>query len=910
MRRPLLRLLNTLRHGRAEDELAREMEAHLGVLEDAFRAQGMDPGSARLAARRAMHGVESTKDAHRDARAFVWLEDFARDIRHAFRMMRRDKAWTAVVVLCLALGIGANTAIFGAVNGLLVAKLPVKDPDSLVRLRHTLPNDMATMSDDYGYSADVGGRDVRATFSFPMFRELQDANRAMTSLAAAAPLGQVNIAVDGAAEVASGFMVSGNYFATLGVSARLGRTLQPSDDTASAAPVAVVTDAYWRSRFGADPQIVGRDIHVNNVPATIVGVLPPGYAGIQRPTGGAPDLTLPLALFERISPDPDERLEMPTRWWLELIGRLLPDATPQQVQGNLAGVFQTAARSGRDEYLAGLTDEQRALEADRSREDVPDLIVDSASRGVYDAPENDTRIVAILGGAVGLVLLLVCANVANLLLSRSTTRQREMSVRQSLGASGGRLARQLLTESLLLAALGGALGLLAGYWSRFLLPAQTGRTFTFDGGLVVFIAALTALAGVAFGIAPALRAARSLDAELRTGGRTVTRSRARLGRGLLVFQVTVSLLLLIGAGLFLRTVDNLRKVDVGFDPDNVVIFRVNPGLTGYERQNVAALYDRIAARLSTVPGVRAVGASHMRLLSGAENTTTIYSGSAKHGEIFRLVVTPSFFDTLGIPLMAGRSLTDRDTATSPKIAVVNQSFAALDVFGGISPIGRRFGHSPEDSTAIEVVGIVANVKYSEVRDDAPPTMFVPFSQAAQPSASFEVRTAVDPLLVVNGLRAAMREIDPNLPLTDITTQVNLIEGRFTRERVLAQLYSLFGALAAIVAAIGLFGVMSYGVARRTNEIGIRMTLGARPARVLAQVLGEALTLAAVGIAVGLLVAMGAGRLIDSQLYGLAPTDPVTAAGAAALMIAAAAIAAYVPARRASRVDPMVALRCE
>ncbi len=911
MRRILLRLLSVFRHGRAEDELAREIDAHLALLEDEYRRRGLSDTQARLAARRAINGVERTKDAHRDARAFVWIEDFARDARLALRTMRRDKGWTAVVILSLGLGLGANTAIFGAVNGLLVSRLPaVDDPDSLVRLRHAGTNDMVTSSNDYGYSADVGGRDVRATFSFPMFRELQDANRTLVDLAAGAPLGQLNVAVDGAADVATGFVVSGNYFAMLGVPARLGRTLQPSDDAASAPPAAVLSDAYWRSRFDADPQAVGRDIHVNNFLVTVVGVLPPGYVGVQRPMDAAPDLTLPLVMFDRLSAGRDERVEMATFWWLQLVGRLRSGVTSEQVRGNLAGVFRAAARGGLDAYLAGLSDEERAQQFNTTRRDVPDLIVDSASRGVYDAPENDTRVVGMLAGAVGLVLLLVCANVANLLLSRSTARQREMAVRQSIGASAGRLARQVLTETLLLAILGGAVGLLAGYGSRFLLPAQTGRTFAFDRTLVLFIAGVTMATGLVVGIVPALRARPSLDAELRAGGRTVTRSRAALGRGLLIFQVTASLVLLVGAGLFLRTVDNLRRVDVGFDPRNLVVFRVSPSLAGYERDRIAALLDRLSSRVAAVPGVRAVSTSHLPLLSSASNTSSIYAARGNYHDMYRLVVTPSFFDTLGIPLTEGRGFGDRDTSTSPKVALVNQAAAALDVFGGLSPVGQRFGYSPEENASIEIVGVVGDTKYNQVRTDPPPTIYVPFRQAPALAAFFEVRTAVDPLSVVPALRAAVHEIDSNLPLTSVSTQSELIEGRIVQERVLARLYSLFGGLAAVVAAMGLFGLMSYSLARRTNEIGIRMTLGAQPDRVLRLVLRESMTLVVVGVASGWLGALAAGRLIASQLYDLAPTDPTTAIGASILMLAVSAIAGYLPARRAARVDPMVALRCE
>ncbi len=846
------------------------------------------------------------------------------DLRHALRMMRHAKGWTAVVVLSLALGIGANVAIFSAVNGLLLQSVPVRDPDSLVRLRRMGRNQMATSSSDYGFSAPrIAGQDMRVSFSYPMFREFQAANRTMTDLIAGAPQGRVNVIVNGEADMASGFVVSGNYHRVLGVEPLLGRAILPDDDEPGASPVVVISQRYWQSRFGGDSAVVGRVIQVNAVPVTIVGVLPASFTGIQRPNATAPDVTFPLALDERISPrppprpgvPPTPRLGQPTTWWLQVVGRLRPGATAAQVEGNLGGVFRAAARAGMDSYLAGLSDEDRARTFNQNRTEVPQLVVDSASRGIYDATTSDSRTITVLGVVVGLVLLIVCANVANLLLSRATGRQRELAVRQSLGATRARLVRQLLTESLLLSSAGAALGVLLGDWGQRLLPGRAGQDVPLDWTLLWFALGITMLTGVLFGIAPALRASRPIEAGLKGSGRSLTASRTVLGRSLLVVQVAVSLMLLIGAGLFLQTVRNLARVDVGFDPSNLMLFRVSPGLNRYDDARISALYDELGTRIAAVPGVRSVGLSHLALLSGASNTTSIYieglppPPSGERNEMYRIVASPGFFETLQIPVLAGRGFSDRDTETSPKVALLNDA-AVRAYFGGETPVGRRFGHSPEENAEFEIVGVVRDVRYASVREPAPPTMFVPYRQTRVAQTMFEVRTAGEPLATVNAIREAVRQVDPNLPITDVTTQRAEIDERYQQEQIFARAYLLFGGLAVLVASVGLFGLMSYSVARRTNEIGIRMALGAQPQWVMGLVMRESMTLASIGVAAGLAGALAAGRLVASQLYEVSAFDPTTVTAATLTLLMISALAAAIPARRAARVDPMDALRIE
>ena len=849
-----------------------------------------------------------------------------KDLRHAVRVLLRAKGWTAVVILSLALGIGANTAIFTGVNALLLTRIPVRDPDTLVRLRYGGRNDMVTSSSDYGYSSKGrDGQNIRTTFSFPMYQQFLTDNQTLSELFAFAPFGRVNVVVDGQAEIANSFISTGNYYQGLGIGARIGRTIVPDDDRPTAPPVAVISSKYWHTRFSTDPAVLGKTIRVNNVVVTIVGVLPPEFTGVQQPVAEAPDIALPLALDPQLDvslppppgqPQQPERLAQPTYWWLQVMGRLKPGATAAQVQANLGTVFQNTARAGLDSYLKSLSDTARNTAMNRTRTEVPNLLADSAKRGVYDVNSTDVRSASILTTIVALVLLIVCANVANLLLSRATTRHKELSVRLSLGATRARLVRQLLTESLLLAFIGGALGILVGYYGKLLLPPPVNQGALIDWRVIGFVFGVTTLTGIVFGIAPALRATGvNVNETLKQTGRSVTGARSRLGKSLLVVQVAVSLMLLVGSGLFLRTLHNLRQVDVGFNPQNLLLFRINPSLMRFDEKRQIALYNQLLEKIGTVPGVRAVALSNPALLSGSVNSTSIFVRGRVYptgqrdlnNSINRLVTSTNFFEMMEIPLVLGRGFTSRDNETAPKVVVINEA-AAKKYFPNENPVGQRFGSSIETTDQLEVIGVLRDAKYNSVRDPAPPTMYVPHLQARAGSAVIEVRTAGDPVSVTSGVREAVRQVEPNLPMMDVSTQLEQVERRFAQEKIFAQAYTLFGGLALLVASIGLFGLMSYAVARRTNEIGIRMALGAQRGDVMRQVLVESMILVAIGVAIGVAGSLGAGRFVSTLLFGLAPTDMLTIAAATALMIAVSALAGFLPARRASRVDPMVALR--
>src|SRR5262245_18583382 len=525
---------------------------------------------------------------------------------------------------------------------------------------------MVASSSDYGASSrDPNGHQIRTTFSYPMYQQFAADNQTMTDLIACAPYGRLNVVVDGHADIASGFISSGNYYRVLGLNANPGRTIAPEDDRPDSPPVAVISSKYWRSRFGSDPNIVGKVVRVNNVAVTIVGVMVPALTDMQRALSGGPDIAVPLALDAQLTSG-EPRLGQPTYWWVQVLGRLKPGVTAPQVHANLASVFQHTARAGMDSYLSALPEAQRATALNRNRKEIPYLIVDSASHGVYDVRDADLRAVTILSVVAALVLLIVCANVANLLLSRALTRQKEISVRLSMGATRWRLVRQFLTESVVLAAIGGSLGMLVGYWGQRLLPGPPGQEpAPLDWRVLAFVMVVTLVTGIVFGLAPALRATRvDVSSALKDNSRSVVRSRSRLSKALLVVQVAVSLVLLVGAGLFIRTLQNLRRVDVGFNTRNLVVFRVSPALNRYDETRIARLYSQLIERLRAVGGVRAVGLSSMPLIAGGTSSTSMFVAArsnppTRQGDINRLAISPEYFDTMEMRLLGGRGFTAR-----------------------------------------------------------------------------------------------------------------------------------------------------------------------------------------------------------------------------------------------------------
>jgi predicted permease len=843
------------------------------------------------------------------------------DLKHAYRMLMQSKGWTVVVLLSLAIGIGATTALFTAVNGLLLQTIPVREPNELAILKWTGKNDMVRSSSDYGFSALHNGERVRSTFSYETYTRLKAANQTLTDLIAGTSLESFNFGSNGTSEIASAFGVSGNYFQVLGVSAIAGRTIEDSDAQPGAAPVAVLSHAFFQRRFGGDTSIVGKTVRLNNTVVTVVGVLPPSYIGIQRMADTARDVTVPFVIEAQLVPSVQNflssapakrRLDDATNWYIQIAGRLKPGVTLAQVQGNLAGPFQQAARAGMDSYMAGLSDAERKLSRNqREGSAMPNLLVLAGGQGIYNLDTTSQRSASVLSVIVILLLLIVCANVANLLLSRAAARYREVSVRLSMGASRRRLVRQLLTESLLLSGTGGALGIALGYWGKKLLPF--GQNTAIDWQVLAFVAGISMLTGLVFGLVPALRATQvDLASAMKENSRSVVVSRTWLSKGLLVTQVAVSVVLLIGAGLFVRTLQNLRSVDVGFSANNILMFRINPALNGYAPERITQLYQRMQAALEGLPGVQTVALTRTALLSGSTSTTGMFRQGATTEkdaqDMYIMSVSPKFFDTMQIRLLRGRDFDARDVQNATASVIINET-AAKKYFPNEDPIGQRIGQSPEESAQSEIVGIIRDTKYDSVREAAPPTVYTSIRPGTR-SLTVMVRTAGEPAAMTETVRQALQQIDADVPMTGITTQSDQVDARFAQERLFALAYSLFGALALLLACIGLFGLMSYSVSRRTNEIGIRMALGAQRAGVVGMVLQESMLMVAIGVGLGLAGALAGGRFVQSVLYGLSTTDVWTISAAIGATILVSLAAGYLPARRASRVDPMVALRYE
>jgi predicted permease len=858
------------------------------------------------------------------------MGSFLQDLRYGIRMLLKSKAFTAAAVLSLAVGIGANTAVFSLVDAVLLKTLPVRKPQELVLFNWLSGEKYMAASISGSLNRDSAtGLSTSTSFSTDTFRRFSDKSQTLADIFAFAEVEQLNVNIDGQPEIASGQLVSGDYYSGLGVATAAGRAITATDDQPAANPVAVISYRYWQRRFGLDPKTVGETVSINGVPFTIIGVAAHGFEGTLE-VGSSPDLSMALSMEPQIRALSGSILNETGTWWLQIIGRLKPGETREKTRAELEGVFQQSALDGHDSALAKAAKrppEEREGPPDREPPDVPTLRVASGSQGLTDARDDYGLSLLILMAVVGLVLLIACANVATLLLSRAAVRQREIAVRLALGATKWRVTRQLLTESVLLSTLAGGLGVLLAFWGKDLLltlrPWGGGPLdldLRLDLRVFCFTAAVTLLTGVLFGGVPAFRAARlDLTPALKDNARSVIGGgRFGLTKALVIAQVAMSLLLVIGAGLFVRTLANLHSVDLGFDPKNLLLFRVDPRLSGYKKDQIPNLYQQMLDQIDAVPGVVRATLSRHPLLSNSASITQAYaegqenSGAPSSMRDMTWVqrVRANFLETMEIPIVAGRGLTEKDDERAPKVAVINQAMARK-YFGDESPIGRRFGfESPERSRDIEIVGVARDAKYSSIRMEKPYTVYLPYLQDLRGlgQMNFEVRTASDPALLVASIRRAISQVDGNLPLFDISTQVQRAESSLASERLFATLSVFFGSLAVFLACLGLYGVMSYSVARRTREIGIRMALGAHTGDVVGLVMRESMLLVLMGVVIGLAAALAATRLIASILFGLAATDPLTISFAVLIMIGVAAVAGFLPARRASLVDPMVALR--
>ena len=863
------------------------------------------------------------------------MQTFWQDLRYGIRMLLKARAFTAIAVFSLALGIGANTALFSIVDAMLLRKLPVREPEQLVLFKSTAPREFSSGSYTGNSNTDpVTG--LRTMTSFPHQSYLRLREQQESVLADVFAFGSVslNVNVDGQADVAIGQAVSGNYYEGLGVRALHGRTLTDNDDQAASEAVAVISHRYWMQRFGGEEGVVGKQITINNVAFTIVGITPPEFEGAMQ-VGSTLDVTIPIAWEPQLTSEKERsRMYGAGVWWLRLMGRLKPGATPEQAQASLNGVFQQSVvehRSARQaQPLAPGQPPIRSLE----EKDMPNLAIISGEQGEMNRREFYQRPLYMLLGVVGLVLLIACANVANLLLARASARQKEIAVRLAMGASRWRIVRQMLTESVLLAILGGGFGIMFAFWIKDGLLAVTewgGRGMSaldprLDLRVLGFTFALSVVTGVLFGVAPAWRSTSlDLTPALKDSARNSSAAtRSLLSKSLVVAQVAMSLLLLVGAGLFLRTLINLQKAETGFNADNLLLFTVDPNLIGYKNERLANLYKQITERLEAVPGVRSVTFSRTAMLAQSSSSRSFYLPGATEtgadgrvkstGDLYVHQVRENFLEAMGIPLLAGRTLSAQDGEKAPRVAVVNQTFANR-FFPGEDAVGKRFGFSPDKTSDVEIIGVARDAKYARQRDEIQPTAYLTWMQELRSltGATFEVRTTGDPTSYVTAARESVREVDANLPLSGIKTQVEQMDETLAMERLFAKLLSLFGLLAQQLASIGLYGVLAWSVSQRTQEIGIRMALGASRGNVLAMVLRQGMTLTVLGIALGLTGAYVLSKYLESlstMLYGVKASDPWTF-GVISLTLTLVALAAcYIPARRATKVDPMVALRYE
>jgi predicted permease len=901
-----------------------ELACHLELLTHDLLKSGFPPEEAARRARVALGPMLKHQEDMRASLGLRWWDQLSADLCYGARLLRKSPSFTAVAAVSLALAIGVNTTIFSLARQLLYERLDVPHAENLRLLGWTVTRAHSAVHDTWGdWNKLPDGRAVSHVFSYPVYEQVKAENHTLEDLLAFKETG-MNATIRGEAQRVRTEMVSGNYYGALGVRAELGRPIQPSDDrTPGQGTVAVISDGLWEREFGRSSAVLGQTIKLNNIPLTVVGVNPRGFTGAQS-TLSSPDVFVPLSMQPLVSPaswnGPDALSELANtrEWWVNVMGRIKP------------GVSEAQAQAALNTQLAAAV---RATMPVRPGEDIPVLELQDGSRGLFQQERMYAKPMTVLMTLVALVLLLACANIANLMLARGAQRQREMSVRMALGAGRARIARQMLVESLMLAALGGAGGLLTGYFGGSAIPKllangweRSDLQIHFNWMVFAFTAGVTILTGILFGLAPALGAANAEPAHgLKETAQTTTRRRKGIGgKALVGFQIALSMLLVVGAGLFLRTLAGLSSVNVGFRTDHLLLVVVDPPAVRYPEGKDIALHQHLEQAFGAVPGVESVAAGTVPYLEDASSTTDFlpqgetYDQNKGQSENYNLV-GDRFFETMGIPIVAGRSFGPQDRRESATVGIINQSLAQRR-FPGQNPIGRLFqtsahqthGHdSANTKDWIQIVGICGDTSYATLRDAPPPQFFLPYVQQIRVGAmTYAIRTLVNPEAIVPALRRAAQMIDPALPLIDVHTEDQQINADLQQEKLFVVLTSGFGLLALTLAAVGIYGIMAYSVANRRNEIGIRMALGAQPGQVRSMVLRESTWLAAAGIAVGMATALALTRLIQSMLYGIRPYDPITLSAGVGLLFAVAVAATWIPARRAASVQPMDALRHE
>jgi predicted permease len=834
------------------------------------------------------------------------MQNLWKDISFGLRMLAKSPGFTAIAVITLALGIGANTAIFSLMNQILLQRLPVKNPDQLVILRAPGP---AT-----GHVSTDG--DSAESFSYPMYKGLRDNNSVFSGILARYGF-SASVASHGQTDRASGEVVSGNYFEVLGVQPAIGRVFSQDDDRVPGSqPVVVLSHSYWTQHFGTDPSVLNKVLLINNVEMTVVGVSQPGFTGVQ--VGKIPDLFVPMMMTQQMT-QYGETLDKWNDYWMTLLARRKPGVSERQAEAGINAAYKPLLEEQLPQIKSAWNEKKRQLFLDKK------IFLSSGAHGRTIVQRDSGSQLITLFVMVALVLLIACTNVANLLLARGAGRQREFAIRTAMGASRGRMIRQLLAESLICAFGGGALGILLGTWlMRILTPIVVanagikGLTEKLDPSVLGFAIAATLLSGIFFGLIPAWRVTRlGVSDVIKDQGSTSSASVSHVGfrKVLVAGQVAFTILLLAGAGLFMRSLWNLRNQDLGLKTDNVITFSIQPSLNGYDAPRSIALFDQLRARLATLPGVRSVGTGDVPTLSGDDEGSNITTeGGPQLAEELQHVnydaVSPAYFSTLGIPLLSGREFTEGDGVTSPKVAVASEAMVKR-FFPGRNPLGAHFafGGGNKVKLDIEIVGVVKDVKQDHVSSAIQPYVYIPYAQRPKLTGmTFYVRSTQDPLLLGSALQGEVRQMDANLPVYDLKTMERVVEEDLFSARMVAVLSASFAGLAALLAALGIYGVLAYVVVQRTREIGIRMALGAMAGQVRLLIVKEVGSMVLIGVAAGLPLAYGLARFSESLLYGVHAGDPAVYASGLGLIGLIALAACFLPARRATRVDPLVALR--
>ena len=921
------------RGGKREHDAADELQFHLEKEIEKNIAGGMTPQEARRRALISFGGVDQTREALREVHGSRVLEALRQDLRYGWRMLRKAPGFTAVAVFTLALGIGANTAIFSLIDAIIFRSMPIEDPHNLL----TFEWHAKKPPSNYGYGSFgdcddqlKGSPPWGCSLPLPYFKDVQAQTKVFSHLAAFTSAGQLDMSGNGPAKMVKGEFISGDYFATLGVKAQAGRLIGPADDQQDSPPVVVLHHDFWQREFGASPSVIGTSIRLNGVSFQIVGVMDSHFGALTL--ANKYDLWVPMAQRPYVVPHWNAKRDQMNSWWLIIVGRVKPGVPIGQAQEAVSLLFHN------DIFLK----EKAMFKAG----DDPGIRLVAGPEVLGGSQKDVLQPLYLMMMCVGLILLIACANVAGLLLARSAVRQREIAVRLALGAKRGRIVLQLLTESVMLAVAGGILGLLFAVWgARALMtmvyagaPAPPAFSPQLDWRILAFTTAISLLTGILFGLAPALRGSDvGLTSSLKTtsdGLGLVPQGRQRrftAGGVLVAVQMALAIVVLVTAGLLVRTLNNLRNVNPGFDAHNVLLFGVDPRLAGYKGAQIDGVFRSLQEKFSVLPGVSAASYSASPLVSGSLRRTGFHKPGAPPTsrdekddiQCDALPVSLKFFSTLHIPFLAGRDFGIADFAiaqansgekqsAAPTPAIINQAFAD-QYLPGVNPLGQIFGTSepvePGESRTpgFVVIGLVGNAKYNSLRREVKPTIYLPDTDG---SAFFELRTASDPMSLVPVVKNIVNRENQDLALFRIATQQEAIERQVFTERLTARLSSLFGLLALLLACLGLYGLLSYEVTRRTREIGIRMAIGAQSHNVIALVLAKAAGLIVLGAAAGLAAALGITRFLTSFLYGVKAGDPLTLSAVVVLLLVVALAACYIPARRATKVDPLVALRYE